>query len=118
LFNFFVKLKFYSPYDDEDIDDDGDNGTRIPCRQCGRKFNPEAVQKHEKVCKKVFCAERKKFDIKKKRILDSEHAMILKRTEVSSKNANNKLNDKKAKWKKQSEEFRAIMKGGSKGNKI
>jgi hypothetical protein len=44
--------------------------------------------------------------------------MILKRTEVSSKNANNKLNDKKAKWKKQSEEFRAIMKGGSKGNKF
>ena len=54
--------------------------------------------------------------MKKKRILDSEHAMILKRTEKQPVN-NNKV-QKKAKWKKMSEEFRAILRnnGSSKKN--
>lgn len=59
--------------------------------------------------------------MKKKRVLDSEHAMILKRAEVSGKNANsnnNKNAAKKAKWKKQSEEFRAILRGGQTGIQI
>ncbi len=60
--------------------------------------------------------------MKKKRILDSEHAMILKRNETSGKNANNnnniKINAKKAKWKKQSEEFRAALRAGQSGNKM
>ena len=94
----------------------------MQCRQCGRRFNPDVIHKHERVCKKVFCDPRKKFDIKKKRILDSEHAMILKRAEVTDKggkNSNNaKNNAKKAKWKKQSEEFRAILRGGQTGKSL
>lgn len=55
--------------------------------------------------------------MKKKRVLDSEHAMILKRTEAAGKNANNSKNAaKKAKWKKQSEEFRSALRGGKTGN--
>lgn len=42
--------------------------------------------------------------------------MILKRSEHGGKSGNNKQNDKKAKWKKQSEEFRAILRGGKTGN--
>jgi len=78
----------------------------------------DAFEKHEKICKKIFCTERKKFDMKKKRILDSEHAMILRRAEVQDKNQkpNTKANAKKAKWKKQSEEFRAVLRGGQTGN--
>ncbi len=47
--------------------------------------------------------------------------MILKRAEVTGKNnnkANNANNAKKAKWKKQSEEFRAMLKGGQSGKFI
>ena len=32
---------------------------------CGRKFNPKALQKHIKVCKKVFQETRKPFEVKK-----------------------------------------------------
>lgn len=59
--------------------------------------------------------------MKKKRVLDSEHAMILRRAEMNEKNGNNnnaKNNAKKAKWKKQSEEFRAILRGGKTGTSI
>jgi len=34
---------------------------------CGRKFNEQAMQKHAKICKKVFCDKRKTFDIKEHR---------------------------------------------------
>jgi len=31
-----------------------DDGTRIECATCGRKFKPEAIEKHERICVKVF----------------------------------------------------------------
>jgi hypothetical protein len=59
--------------------------------------------------------QRKKFDIKKKRVLDSEHAMFLKRSEKEG--ADKKLQQikqqKKQKWKKMSEEFRSIIKANN-----
>lgn len=102
----------------EDQDqDDGDEGDRVPCCHCDRKFKEEAIEKHEKICKKIFCTQRKKFDMKKKRVLDSEHAMILKRNEKQGNNNNNALakakDAKKQKWKKMSEEFRAILKANN-----
>ena len=27
-----------------------DDGARIPCSSCGRKFNSNAIGKHEKIC--------------------------------------------------------------------
>ena len=52
--------------------------------------------------------------MKKKRILDSEHAMMLKRQE---KEGDKKLQQikaqKKQKWKKMSEEFRSIIKANN-----
>lgn len=102
------------------MDDDGDDaedGERIPCQSCGRKFREEALYKHQKVCKKVFVTKRKAFDIKKKR-LDGEAAAMLKYKEIEERkkgkfgNNNNNINQKNKgpKWKKQSEEFRAILK--------
>ena len=73
--------------------------------------------KHAKVCKKVFATKRKAFDIKKKR-LDGEAAAILKYKEIEERkkgkfgNNNNNQKPKGAKWKKQSEEFRAILRAG------
>jgi len=68
----------------------------------------------KKNCKKVFQSKRKTFDTKKKRIIDSEHAMILKHAEVEEKQKSKLKSDaklkKKSKWKKQSEELRNIAK--------
>lgn len=89
--------------------EEGD-GEKSQCPICKRKFNPEAFEKHAKVCKKVFATKRKAFDSKKKRIIDKEHAMLLKNQEFQEKKKGKvavKVN-KLPKWKKQSEEFRAV----------
>lgn len=100
-----------------------DDGSRIECHTCGRKFNEDSYPKHAKVCKKVFASKRKTFDMKKQRIIDSEHATMLKHKEYEEKkmqkkggnslNLKDEKNAKKAKWKKQSEEFRAILKNNN-----
>lgn len=81
------------------------------CNGCGRKFKEDVYEKHAKACKKVFQSKRKAFDTKKKRIIDSEHAMILKHAEVDEK-TNIKLKQvkqkKKENWKKQSEMLRNV----------
>jgi hypothetical protein len=104
----------YPEYDGED---------RLECNSCGRKFKEDVLPKHAKVCKKVFVQKRKAFDTKKQRILDSEHATMLKRAEFEEKKNKNKVGAKmsstgtglgngakKPKWQKQSEELRAIAK--------
>ena len=45
----------------------------------------EALEKHYKVCQKVFNEQRAKFDSKKNRILDPEHATLLKNAEMKEK---------------------------------
>lgn len=40
-----------------------DDGERIPCSSCGRKFNSTAISKHEKICYKVFQQKRKAFNV-------------------------------------------------------
>ena len=92
------------------------------CESCGRKFVREALEKHYKVCQKVFNEKREKFDSKKNRILDSEHAIMLKNAEYKEKKEARMNKDKNKnkvqgdpKWKKQSEEFRSIIKGGEDG---
>ncbi len=67
------------------------------------------------MCKKVFQNKRKAFNSKNKRIIDSEHAMLLKHAEKEEKKKekmglNGKLKEtvskKVPKWKMQSEQFR------------
>lgn len=101
--------------DDIEVPEEDDGEDRSPCGSCGRRFKEEALIKHEKVCKKVFASKRKTFDSKKKRIIDSEHASILKHKEFEEKKKaklgmKEQTTVKKPKWKKQSEELRAIAK--------
>lgn len=79
-----------------------------PCKECGRSFREEALIKHIRICKKVFKTKRKKFDTKKKRIIDSEHAMILRHAEKAENNPKLKQIKarKKENWKIQSEILR------------
>ena len=47
-----------------------DDGERVPCSTCGRTFNPDALDRHEKICKKVFVQKRKQFNAKEQRQAD------------------------------------------------
>ena len=49
-----------------------DDSERIECQTCGRKFNSQALVKHQKGCKKVFVEKRKVFDTKQQRALVNE----------------------------------------------
>jgi hypothetical protein len=40
----------------------GEEITLHPCHLCDRKFNAQALEKHKKVCMKVFQTKNKKFD--------------------------------------------------------
>ena len=92
----------------------GENEPTYPCPDCGRSFNQQALMKHKKICKKVFQKKRKAFDMTKQRVDNGEQRSLMKQGQLMEKR-NPKLNNKKImggvpKWKKQSEEFRSILK--------
>lgn len=99
--------------------DDVDENDRLPCDICQRKFNPDAYEKHRKICKKVFATKRKAFNTQEQRIISNEHKQLLKKQVLNEKKKGTSVVRqvvKAKKWQKQSEEFRAAMKSGQKGN--
>ena len=62
--NFEAPAYAGSGFGNADLPDEyGEVGRLIPCNDCGRKFNQQAMMKHAKICKKVFVEKRKAFDI-------------------------------------------------------
>lgn len=51
----------------EALSEYGQTGRLIPCNDCGRKFNEQAISKHKKICRKVFVEKREAFDVKEQR---------------------------------------------------
>lgn len=45
----------------------GEVGELRECHTCGRKFNPQTLVKHSKVCEKVFVKKRKAFNMAEQR---------------------------------------------------
>ena len=43
-----------------------EDGNRVECEVCGRKFNEDRLEKHMKICSKVTNKKRKVFNIKEK----------------------------------------------------
>ncbi|CAD8051737.1 unnamed protein product [Paramecium primaurelia] len=81
---------------------------------CGRSFAKLALQKHEKICIKVFQKQRKQFDAQKHRIISNEQMNHIKNQDRIEQKYEKAL-AKKQNWKKQSEAFRAAIiaaKGG------
>jgi len=86
-----------------------------PCPHCGRKFVANALAKHTKICQKVFQKKRKAFNTQKQRIIDGEHASLMRQGQMMEKKmAKSNQNNKGGipKWKLQSMEFRQICRGG------
>lgn len=127
--NYNANTNNYNPNDERALDLNGggikekelinveQGEATYPCPDCGRSFAQAALEKHIKICKKVFQDKRKAFDSKATRIVDSEHANLMRKGEMNEKRQarlnNNKANNanKEPKWKKQSEEFRNIIHG-------
>ncbi len=85
------------------------------CSNCKRFFNENSYQKHCRNCHKIS-DKRTPFDSRKQRILNLEHAILLRRQEMLGKkqeliNMNNNLKREKSRfrWRKLSDRFRTIM---------
>lgn len=95
---------------------DEDDGTRVECPEgCGRKFNEEALEKHVKICKKVFQTKRKEFDSAAMRQPEDENGYVQKPSKNKKQPPKSNAaagNDKKSKWRAQSEAFRAGIRAG------
>ena len=57
------------------------------CGSCSRKFKLVVLEKHEKVCQKVFQEKRKVFKTSEKRIVSKEQKELVKRNEKLAKKA-------------------------------
>eukprot|EP00607_Mallomonas_marina_P011139 CAMPEP_0182423438 /NCGR_PEP_ID=MMETSP1167-20130531/9436_1 /TAXON_ID=2988 /ORGANISM="Mallomonas Sp, Strain CCMP3275" /LENGTH=494 /DNA_ID=CAMNT_0024602417 /DNA_START=129 /DNA_END=1610 /DNA_ORIENTATION=+ len=110
-----LKGAFQPPPPDDIVDSE-----LLPCPDCGRKFNEISLEKHVRICKKMFCEKRKKFDMTKARVQGTELAeFVLKKkgkrtTETTSKKpaAGGMINGM-PKWKAQSLQFRAAMRAAN-----
>ena len=101
----------------------GDNPEKgeqtFPCPHCGRSFVQRILNKHEKICQKVFQNKRKTFNTQKQRMNDIEQISLMKQGKLEEKRnpmLNNKYKSNVPKWKLQSEEFRKIARGDFGGN--
>eukprot|EP01017_Pseudomicrothorax_dubius_P002994 TRINITY_DN10316_c0_g1_i4.p1 TRINITY_DN10316_c0_g1~~TRINITY_DN10316_c0_g1_i4.p1 ORF type:complete len:300 (-),score=87.20 TRINITY_DN10316_c0_g1_i4:105-1004(-) len=102
----------------------------IECPEgCGRRFNEKALEKHVKVCQKVFQTKRQAFDVAGMRKTDEQAELESKSKRPGKRGAQSKQApsaktdeeaaiagaNKKAKWKLQSEAFRAGLRAGRGG---
>lgn len=110
-----------SAYSDDFGDEAYEKPTNLkPCPSCNRKFNPEALNKHKKVCQKVFLTKAKKFNMQNQRIIDNDHKQILTEQKKEERKFGGLKNNKskrtaglpgakKGKWLNKSEAFRNAM---------
>lgn len=94
----------------------------LQCPDCNRTFLPGPLEKHIKICAKVFLQKRKEFDATKKRLEtiaemnDADHIIKAVKPKAgmaaaaAATSAAAKSGSKSAKWKEDSERFREAMK--------
>lgn len=98
--------------------DDVDSGPLVQCPDCSRSFAQDRLEKHRKVCKKVFMQKRKQFSSAANRLGELENAgqLIANAEKIEQEAHSNaskpkveKKGEKVPEWKKKSLEFRAAM---------
>lgn len=100
--------------------EDGGGGPLVDCPECGRSFNKDRLERHMKVCKKVFSQKRKQFNSAADRLGDLENAQQLIANAKKIEKEKEKMQSKKAapgksdggtvpEWKKKSLAFRAAI---------
>jgi hypothetical protein len=102
---------------------------RVECGSCGRKFAPKALERHSKVCAKVFCSKRPAFNTVEQRAVADAAAIssgggggggFAARGKAGARQAGRlggggAGSSSKAKWLKQSEQLRAAMRAARGG---
>jgi len=100
-------------YDEGVAYDANSSQSLLPCPDCQRCFAPESLQKHVKICKKVFASRRRVFDSSKKRVEGIPELQTILEQQKKSKGRNAKAEaakaEKASKWKEQSSQFREAM---------
>jgi len=92
-------------------------GPTVPCPDCGRSFAEDRLDKHIKICKKVFGQKSKPFNMAQKRLGDLENAnelianahKIEKAKGTHSVEASKPSGKEIPEWKKKSLAFRAAI---------
>jgi len=90
---------------------------------CGRQFFEDVIEKHANACGKVFQSKRKQFDISKQRMTEDQQKTIVTKPvtrlgqSLAQKNKGKDVIKGVAKWKRDSEAFRAAMKA-SRGEEL
>lgn len=103
----------------DEFPEEDDGIPLVACVECGRKFKENRMEKHMKVCKKVFMQKRKQFNSAANRLGDLENAGELianaqkidkeKEKHLDKKEDKKEDNKKIPEWKKKSLAFRAAM---------
>jgi len=98
-------------------DEDGDDFDRIQCRDCERKFAPEAFEKHSRICQKVFVNKRKVFNSTAMRVGGTDAAKYVGKGGTTKPGASQGMRAgadsrpiagvKQSKWKMQHEQLLA-----------
>ena len=84
----------------------------IPCGGCGRSFNAQALEKHARICKKVFGTKRKEFNMKANRMVDTEQKQLMREGARREKQMKKSAMPGNQKWRMQSMQFRLQLKAG------
>lgn len=87
------------------------------CQQCGRSFKRDALEKHQKVCKKVFQLKRKEFETDQKRLVSKDQRILAAKGKRKMQLDKNLKKKKGKNWKKQSEGLRSLIRKKGKKNK-
>lgn len=103
----------------ENEEEDEEDAELYPCPEgCGRNFNARAMEKHQKICKKVFQQKRKAFKSNEQRIISNEQVSIMKKDPKKPQpKAQSSAPGKIPKWKMQSAGLRSAILAG-KGQKL
>lgn len=72
------------------MDDRGESGNLVECRFCERRFNANAITRHEPICQKSQQKKRKVFDSAKQRVEGTEITTVKKRGPQGQQNKNAK----------------------------
>ncbi|CBH16568.1 hypothetical protein, conserved [Trypanosoma brucei gambiense DAL972] len=79
-------------------------GERLECQKCGRKFAPEALQRHERIC--ASQKQRKVFNMRAQRLAGTEAMSFAKKIDTTASAPAPPKKD----WRAESEAFRRSMK--------
>lgn len=98
----------------DELEEDG--GPLVPCPDCHRSFKAESLEKHKKICKKVFQQKRKQFNSAANRLGEFDNAQELIANAVKSEKREKENHAEKSKkdksvpkWKAQSLAFRQAI---------